>query len=110
MDISNLQTVLREAQEREARALAALAPKHRGGEQEEFAAAHSAVLQAERDLAAAKGEPYAVPIEFPVAWDTGAPLPYLMQNDHRTFLAFFLHDVDPNWDGTYVRVRKPNSG
>jgi hypothetical protein len=52
---------------------------------------------------------YAVPIEFPVHWDTGAPLPYLLQNDYRTFLAFFLHTVDPNWDGTYVNVRNPSS-
>src|SRR5437667_12297618 len=36
--------------------------------------------------------------------DTGAPLPYLLQNDYRTFVAFFLRDVDPNWDGTYVTV------
>ena len=48
---------------------------------EEFRAARTAVLQAERNLAAAKGEEYVVPIEFPVCWDTGAPLPYLLQND-----------------------------
>ena len=77
---------------------------------EEFGAAREAVLQAERNLAAAKGEEYAVPVEFPVCWDTGAPLPYLLHNDYRTFLAFFLRDVDPNWDGTYVKVRNTNSG
>jgi hypothetical protein len=75
---------------------------------EEFSAACDAVLQAERNLAAAKGEEYAVPIEFPVSWDTGAPLPYLLQSDYRTFLSFFLRDVDPGWDGTYARVRSPN--
>jgi hypothetical protein len=37
-------------------------------------------------------------------------LPYLLQNDYRTFLAFFLPDVDPNWDGTYVTIRNTNSG
>jgi len=36
---------------------------------EEFRAAREAVLQAERNLAAAKGEEYAVPVEFPVCWD-----------------------------------------
>jgi hypothetical protein len=76
---------------------------------EELNAARDAVLQAERNLAAAKGEPYAVPIEFPIIWDVGAPLPYLLQNDYRTFLTFFVRDVDPNWDGSYVSVRSPNS-
>jgi hypothetical protein len=109
MGISELETALREAQARQSRAIAALAPKHQGGEMEEYSAARTALLQAERNLAAAKGEPFAVPIEFPLSWDVGAPLPYLMQSDDRTFLAFFLSDVDPKWDGTYVKVRKPNS-
>lgn len=108
MGIPKLETALHKAQSRQLKAIAALAPKHRGGEAEEFNAARTAVLQAERNLAAAKGEEYAVPIEFPVRWDTGAPLPYLLQNDYRTFLAFFLHTVDPNWDGTYVNVRNPS--
>ncbi len=85
----------------------ALAPKHKGGEVEEFKAATNAVLDAERALAAAKGEPYAVEIPFPVSWDTGAPLPHLLQSDSRTFLVFFLARIDPNWDGTYVHVRHP---
>lgn len=55
------------------RAVEALAPEHKGGELEEFAAAQEALLEAERALAAAQNEPYAVPIEFPVQWDTGAP-------------------------------------
>ncbi|HET9282702.1 MAG TPA: hypothetical protein VFR24_12140 [Candidatus Angelobacter sp.] len=106
MGIPELETTLREAQARQSRAIAALT---RGGEMEEVRAANTAMLQAERNLAAAKGEQYAVPIEFPVSWDTGAPLPYLMQNDYKTFLVFFLRDVDPKWDGTYVKVREPNS-
>jgi hypothetical protein len=107
--IDDLESALRQAKARQSKAIAALAPKHRAGEVEEFNAARTAVLQAERNLAAAKGEEYAVPIEFPVRWDTGAPLPYLLQNDYRTFLALFLHTVDPNWDGTYVNVRNPSS-
>lgn len=109
MDIAKLETALHEAQARQSKAIAALAPKHRGGEVEEFNAARTAVLEAERNLAAAKGEEHAIPIEFPVRWDTGAPLPYLLQNDYRTFLAFFLQTVDPDWDGTYVNVRNPGS-
>ena len=110
MGVADLETALREARERESRAVSAFAPKHGGDEMEEFRAAREAVLQAERNLSAAKGEEYAVPLELPVCWDTGAPLPYLLQNDYRTFLAFFLRDVDQNWDGTYVKVRNPNSG
>ena len=109
MRIPELETALREARERALRAVKALAPKHRGGEVEEFRAAREEVLQAERSLAAAKGEPYAVPVEFPVSWDTGAPLPYLLRNDYRTFLTFFVRDIDPNWDGSYVAVRDPGS-
>src|ERR1700722_6894107 len=109
MKMPELETALRKAQARASREAKALAPNHRGNEVEEFRADRDDVLQAERKLAAAKGEPYAVPLEFPVSWDTGAPLPYLLRNDHRTFLTFFLRDIDPNWDGSYVSVREPDS-
>ena len=89
---------------RRARAIDALAPKHEGGELAEYEAAHQAVLAAERALAGARGEPYAVPLEFPVRWDTGAPLPHLLQNDIKTFLVFLLADTLPNWDGSFVAV------
>jgi hypothetical protein len=85
----------------------ALAPKHKGGEVEEFRAAHQAVLAAERALAAARGEPYAVPLEFPVPWDTGAPLPHMLQNDNRTFLVFLLGSTPPDRDGSYVTAVGP---
>ncbi|TKW79318.1 MAG: hypothetical protein DI543_05845 [Bradyrhizobium icense] len=49
-----------------------------------------AVLAAERALFAARNEPHAVPIEFPVQWDAGAPLPHLLQNDSQVFLLFLL--------------------
>ena len=109
VSVAELQSALSAAQLRLKRAVQALAPKHKGGEREEFAAAREALLAAERALASAKNEPHAVPIEFPVPWDIGAPLPYLLQNDYRTFLVFFLPDVDPGWDGTYVRLRHPDS-
>ena len=44
-----------------------------GGGTEPFFAAHDALMSAERELAAAKGEQYAVSLDFPVKWDTGAP-------------------------------------
>lgn len=110
---TDLQSVLGAAQARLKRAVQALAPRHKGGELDELAAAQEAVLEAERALAAARNEPHAVPIEFPVQWDIGAPLPFLLQNDYRTFLVFVLREVDPGWDGTYVRIRSaddPNPG
>jgi len=76
---------------------------------EELVEARNAVLQAERNLAAAKNESFAVPIDFPVIWDTGAPLPYLLRNDYQTFLTFFVQDIDPDWDGSYTSVRHPTS-
>jgi len=105
----DLETALVDAQRRLERATKARAPKHKGGEVEEYLTAHNALLVAERELAAAKDEPYAVPINFPVQWDTGAPLPYLLQSDYRTFLVFFLRDTDPDWDGSYVNIRYSDS-
>jgi hypothetical protein len=68
-------------------------------------AAFETVVAAERELAAAKGEEYAVPLDFPVKWDKGAPLPHLFMSDYRTFLIFDIHVPDPNWDGTYITIK-----
>lgn len=73
----------------------------------EFDAAGETVLRLERELAASKGEEYAVPVDFSVKWDTGAPLPHVLQNDYRTFLTFYVNEPDPAWDGTYVTVKDP---
>jgi hypothetical protein len=59
---------------------------------QELTASGEFVLQAERALAAAKNEEYAAPLDFPVRWDTGAPLPHLLQSDDRTFVFFLLPD------------------
>ncbi len=45
--------------------------------------------------------------DFPVRWNTGAPLPHLIRNDHRTFLAFLVRVPDPGWDGSYVTIKSP---
>lgn len=84
--------------------------KHEGGEWEEARAAHAELLVAERELAASRNEEHAVPLEFPVQWDTGAPLPQLLVNDNRALLVFFVRTPDPNWDGTYATVKDPASG
>jgi hypothetical protein len=98
------------AKERFARAMRALAPKHQSGEWEQYHAAKQELLGLERQMAAARNEQYAEPIEFPVKWDTGAPLPHLLVNDYRAFLAFLISEPDPAWDGTYCTVKDPTSG
>jgi hypothetical protein len=109
LDRVTLEDHLAAAQARHAAALAALAPKHRGGEFEEYRAARSALLEAERALAAARGEEHAVQLPFPVRWNTGAPLPQVLLSDTRTFVIFVVETVDPDWDGTYVTVKSAAS-
>ncbi|MBF0503323.1 MAG: hypothetical protein HQM09_24605 [Candidatus Riflebacteria bacterium] len=106
---TDIEMQLAEANRRLTTASAALAPKHRGGEWEEFNSAQSEVLRLERELAKSRKEPYAVPCGFPIKWDIGAPLPFLLCNDDKTFLTFYVHDPDPKWDGTYVKVVDPDS-
>lgn len=36
------------------------------------------MLALERELAASRSEEHAVPLDFPVQWSTGAPLPQLL--------------------------------
>ena len=110
MTIPEIERRFAAARDRERAAIEAMAPKHKGGEWEEFLAANEAVLRLERELAAAKGEEHAVPLDFPVLWDTGAPLPHFIQNDHKTFLTFYVREPDPDWDGSYVTVRDPGDG
>jgi hypothetical protein len=72
-DIPALRTALEEAQARMQRATAALAPKHKGGEWEEFRAARGQLLAAERALSLALGQETALPCDWPEPWDAGAP-------------------------------------
>lgn len=108
MSVLEFEAALVRAQTRLDAAARALAPKHKGGEIEEYWAAHAELLVLERKVAAAKGIPYAIPMDFPVQWDIGAPLPHLIQNDHKTFLLYRLRDVHPNWDGTTVTIKSPS--
>ncbi len=75
-----------------------------------FDEADQLVLLLERKLAAARNEEHAVPIDFPIQWDVGAPCPHVFMNEQRAFLAFYVREDDPNWDGTYVRVVDPADG
>lgn len=106
-DTRELERRLATAEGRLQRAVAALAPEHRGGEWEEYHATHQEVLRLERQLAAAKGEEYAEPCGFPLRWDAGAPMPHLMVNDYRALLAFLLSEPDPTWEGSHVTIKSP---
>lgn len=108
--LTALEEQLAGARDRLKRATAALAPKHKGGEREEYRASYAAVLALERAVAAAKGEEYADPLKFPVQWCTGAPLPHLIASDYKAFLIFLVHQQDPNWDGSYVTIKNPGAG
>jgi hypothetical protein len=106
---SNTEQQLADARRRLQKASEALVPKHKGGEWEEYGTAHDEVLRLERALAKERNEPYAVPCDFPVRWDVGAPLPFLLQNDYRTFLTFYVSEPNPRWDGTEVKIVDPSS-
>jgi len=47
-------------------------------------------LAAERRLAAAKGRSYAGRLECNLEWDTGAPLPTILQWEHEAHVLFYL--------------------
>lgn len=47
---------------------------------------------------------YAREIEWAPSWDTGAPLPQVFSNGHKTFLTYLVSTTDPNWDGSYTTM------
>lgn len=69
--------------------------------------AWTALQQAERQLAAARGEPWAEPIDLGVNWDAGAPLPHLVSNGSKAVLICHAYIDDPHWNGTHVTVLSP---
>jgi hypothetical protein len=102
--VRDLERALEAAIERVNRAVAAMAPKHKGGEVEEFRAAVAEQHRIERDLALAKGDEAAIVLDWQPPWDAGAPLPHVLSSSHRTFLIYMLSEPDPAWDGSWVNV------
>jgi hypothetical protein len=107
MEHGELERLLAAARRRLKGALAGLRDRFGNEEWEAYHAANTELLTLERRLAAARGEPYATPLDFPVKWDTGAPLPHLICDDGRAFLVFLVATIDPNWDGTYATIKSP---
>jgi hypothetical protein len=79
------------------------------GDWDGLRAAQREVLAAERDVARIAGDEYAEELDFELPWDTGAPLPHVVANGHRTLLMYYLPNRDPDWDGTWVRVVDPTA-
>lgn len=104
-DIERLERELVEAQQR---VDAVMKRRWRRRADDAFGAAVEEELAAERALAAARGEEYAVPLDIGVRWSRGAPLPHLLSSGRRSFVAFYLEEIDPDWDGTYVRIVDPS--
>ncbi|MFC5048421.1 hypothetical protein ACFSTE_13780 [Aquimarina hainanensis] len=102
--IERYENKLNEAKARLKKASIAVSTKNTGIEWSEFNKASKNLLICERQLAASKNEEHADVMDFPVAWDVGAPLPHLFMNDHKAYLLFYVKSVDPNWDGTYTTI------
>ena len=62
-------------------------------------ASNERVLEAERLLAAATGDQYAVPLNLGFRSETGTPYPFLFQNDYSTALTFIAKAEQP--DGSW---------
>lgn len=65
------------------------------------------LYQAERELAAARGEQYAEVVDVDASWDVGAPLPHLLAGSASTYVVCHAREADPAWDRTSVTVRSP---
>ncbi len=70
-----------------------------------FNKAHERVLNLQREIAQLENKAFCKPLDgFNFLWDTGAPLPHLVQNEHKTFLLYFLKKNKSDWDGKSVEV------
>jgi hypothetical protein len=69
------------------------------GKGDESMRAEAAVLVAERELAAAEGEPYAEVIDLGVTWDGGAPMPQVISDGSTTVLLCYASESPANTRG-----------
>lgn len=90
-NLLQLEQRLAAAKQRERVALAAWQTGTPGAS-EETVLAHDELLVAERALAEARGEAYAVPCEGMPRWDTGAPLPHVLYGLQGIAVVYFGRD------------------
>ena len=97
MDIERLEQQLAETKALLERAVAALAPKHwGGGPWKKYRAANAAHKEAERALARAKGQDFAVELEIGCVPELAVPAPLLFQNDNRLIFTFCATRIRPD--------------
>lgn len=65
------------------------------------------LLDLQRRRARAGAEQYAEPLDFPVQWNCGSPMPHLLVDDHIALLAFVLSEPDPGWNGSRSTAKNP---
>ncbi|MEQ8190547.1 MAG: hypothetical protein ABRQ39_21455 [Candidatus Eremiobacterota bacterium] len=106
-NISLLEEKLKKSNERLEKSVKNLSKKHMGGEMEEYQAAQEENLLLQRKMSLAKKEETAMLCDWPVKWDTGAPLPHVISSGNKTFLIYYTGKIDPEWDGTYVKIIDP---
>ncbi len=46
-------------------------------------------------------------LEWPIPWDTGAPMPHVLSSGHVMRLVYLVNEPDPEWDGSYVNLIDP---
>jgi len=88
-------------------ALAAKALDQSDASRQAYKKAHEKVLHLQRLVAQAENAAYCEPLDYNFLWDTGAPTPYLLRNDNKTFLCYYLKEELPGWDGTWVKIVNP---
>lgn len=106
-DIYLLEEKLKKSRKRLEKAVKNLAKKPAGGETEEYYSAQEENLLIQRELSLAKKEETAILCDWPVKWNKGAPLPHVISSGHKTFLIYYTGEIDPAWDGTYVKIIDP---
>lgn len=52
---------------------------------------------------------FAQVINWIPAWDTGAPMPQVFSNGHKTYLIYLIHEIDPAWTGNTITLIDPRS-
>lgn len=55
--------------------------------------AYENMLETQRKLASFENVEYCEPFDFGYLWDRGAPMPYLLQNEHVAYLVYYLKPI-----------------